>query len=279
MGPLFKDKVFWITGGGSGIGAALARHAAQHGAHVAVSGRRPERLKEVVDAIEQEGGRALALVCDVREHAELDRCVEAIIEHFGTLDVAVANAGFAISGKVTEQSREDWQRQFDTNVFGAAMTIKAAMPALRKSQGRAVLVGSVASIFTYPAGGLYCASKAALRAMGQALSIELHGTGVSCTTLHPGFVASEIGQVDNLGRFDAGRKDPRPMTLMWTSDKAAKVMLRAIFKRRRELVFTLHGVLATWIARHLPSLAFRIAISSTATSKANRLKEGRSTRS
>ena len=217
----------------------------------------------------------MALPCDVTQSETLEVSVRQIVDTFGALDVAVANAGFSVSGPMSTLTEQDWRRQLDTNVIGAAMTIRAAMPELMKTKGRAVLIGSVASMFTYPAGGAYCASKAALRAIGQALAIELASTGVSATTLHPGFVESEIAQVDNEGRFDPGRRDPRPQRLMWTSERAARVMLKAIYKRKRELTFTVHGVVATWIARHFPALAFRIARTSAAQSNAERLSKVR----
>jgi short-subunit dehydrogenase len=77
---------------------------------------------------------------------------------------------------------------------------------------------------------------------------------VSCTTLHPGFVASEIAQVDNEGAFHPEKVDRRPRALMWPTDRAARVMLDAIARRRREVVFTAHGKAAAWLGRHAPGL-------------------------
>lgn len=273
MGQRFAGQVVWITGGGSGIGEALALAFANEGADVAVSGRRQDKLDAVADAIRALGRRSVAVTCDVTDDATLTTAVERIVSELGRLDVAVANAGFSVSGRVMRHTVEDWRRQFDTNVIGAAMTIRSAMPELINHGGRAVLIGSVASMFTYPAGGPYCASKAALRAIGQALAIELVGTGVSCTTIHPGFVESEIAQVDNHGQFDGTRPDPRPAKLMWTGERAARVMVKAIYRRKREFVFTAHGVVATWIGRHLPGLAFRLASTGIAAKNAKRLSE------
>lgn len=275
MGKRFKGQVAWITGGGSGIGEALALAFADEGADVVVSGRRQDKIDAVARAVEARGRRGLAVTCDVTDEATLAEAVTRIVAEFGRLDVAVANAGFSVSGRVLRHTAEDWRRQFDTNVIGAAMTVRHAMPELMKHDGRVVLIASVASMFTYPAGGPYCASKAALRAIGQALSIELQGTGVSCTTIHPGFVESEIAQVDNHGQFDGARPDPRPAKLMWPAAKAATVMVRAIHRRKREFVFTAHGVVATWIGRHLPGVAFRLASSGTAAKNAKRLSEVR----
>jgi len=279
MAKRFAGKVVWITGGGSGIGEALALAFAKEGADVAVSGRRQEKLDKVAEAIRALGQRAIAVTCDVTDDATLQAAVERTVSELGRLDVAVANAGFSVSGRVMRHTVEDWRRQFDTNVIGAAMTIRSAMPELIKHDGRAVLIASVASMFTYPAGGPYCASKAALRAIGQALSLELVGTGVTCTTIHPGFVESEIAQVDNHGHFDGSRPDPRPAKLMWTAERAARVMVKAIHRRKREFVFTAHGVVITWVGRHFPWLAFRLASTGIAAKNAKRLSEVRTPKS
>lgn len=275
MAGRFEGQVAWITGGGSGIGRALALAFADEGADVVVSGRRQDKIDAVAQAVTERGRRGLAVCCDVTDEASLAAAVEQIVAELGRLDVAVANAGFSVSGRTLDQTPADWHRQFDTNTIGAVMTATHAMPELLKRKGRVVLVGSIASMFAYPSGGPYCASKAALRAIGQVLSIELLGTGVSCTSIHPGFVQSEIAQVDNHGHFDPSRPDPRPGKLMWTAERAAKVMIKAIHRRKREYVFTWHGVFATWVARHLPGLAFRIASSGTAAKNAERLVEVR----
>ena len=166
----------------------------------------------------------------------------------------IANAGFAVGGRIETLQQEDWQRQFNVNVIGLAQTAQVALPYLEKTQGRVVLIGSVAAFAYAEKAGPYCASKAAVDVIGRTLSLELIGTGVSCTTIHPGYVESEIAQVDNHGVFHADAKDKRPASLMWPADKAARVMAHAIFKRRRVYVFTMHGKLISWLGRHFPWL-------------------------
>ena len=250
----FADKIVWITGAGSGLGRALALECARQGADVAVSGRREDRLAETVAAVEAVGRRGLAVPCDVTDDAAVEAAVAAVIREFGRLHVAVANAGFGVMGRIENLPIEAWHRQFATNVYGAVSTARHALPALRMTGGRLALVASVSSMVAAPKTGPYCASKYALRGIGQTLSLELYGTGVSCTLLHPGFVASEIAQVDNEGHFDGSRPDPRPARLMWSSEAAAKVMVRAIAKRKREYVFTGHGKFAGFLGRHAPGL-------------------------
>lgn len=250
----FRDQVVWITGASAGIGRELARQFAAEGAHVAVSARREDRLEQVVAEIEARGRKGLAVAGDVADEEAVARAVDRVVGHFGRLDVAVANAGFGVIGPIEELSADDWRRQFDVNVVGLAMTIRYALPHLRKTRGRMVLVGSAASMVWRNNTAPYSASKAAVRMIGQVLALELHGSGVSSITLHPGFVASDITRVDNEGVYHEERGDPRPSKLVWPTDKAARVMIDAIYKRKREYVFTGHGRIAGFIGRHWPGL-------------------------
>jgi NAD(P)-dependent dehydrogenase (short-subunit alcohol dehydrogenase family) len=254
MAKRFDQKVVWITGGGSGIGRAMAVEFAREGAAVAVSGRREERLADAVGAIEAAGGVGLPVRCDVTDEASVAEATQTIVRELGGIDVAVANAGFAVAGRIEKLSAADWRRQLDTNVIGAAMVARYAIPHLRERKGRIALVGSIASMVAVPGIGAYTASKYAVRAIGLTLSAELHGSGVSCTTLHPGYVESEIDQVDNQGRFNPDREDRRPKRLMWPADRAARVMVDAIAKRKREYTFTGHGKVGAFAGRHLPGL-------------------------
>jgi len=247
----FTDQVVWITGASAGIGRALALAFAREGAIVAASARREERLRELVDEIEGAQGRATAIPCDVTDEASVADAVRRIVGEHRRLDVAVANAGFSVDGRVAELADEDWRRQYDTNVFGLLSTIRHAMPHLREAEGRMVLIASVAAFLPFPKVGAYSSSKAAVAAIGETLSAELAGTSVTCTTIHPGFVSSELPQVDRYGRLRPERQDRRPAQLMWTAEDAARVMIRAIHRRKREFVFTGHGRLGVWAARHV----------------------------
>lgn len=250
----FTDKVVWITGASAGIGRALALEFAREGGLVAISARREQRLGEVVGEVEGAGGRALAVVCDVTDEASVAAAVEHIVAELGRLDVAVANAGFSVDGPVAELSDEDWRRQYDTNVFGVLSTVRHAMPHLRESGGRMALIASVAAFLPFPKAGAYSSSKAAVGAIGETLSAELAGTSVSCTTIHPGFVTSELPQIDRRGRHHPDWEDRRPAQLMWATADAARVIVRAIHRRKREFVFTGHGRIGVWAARHFHGL-------------------------
>lgn len=256
---MFEHSVVWITGASSGIGRALAFVFADEGARVVLSARREEQLQETAEQVRARGREALVLPCDVTGEAQVERAAGRIEAHFGQLDVAVANAGFGVVGRVEELSAADWRRQLDVNVVGLAVTARHALPLLRRSNGRLALVGSAGATVPLPGMGAYSASKAAVRMIGQTLEMELHGSGVSCTTLHPGFVESNLARVDNQGHYHPGRKDPRSAELMWPTERAARVMARAIHCRQRQYVFTGHGKVLSFIARHWPGLWYRAA--------------------
>jgi NAD(P)-dependent dehydrogenase (short-subunit alcohol dehydrogenase family) len=255
MAGQFAGNIIWITGGGSGLGRSMALAFAREGGIVAVSGRRPDRLEAVVAELTAAGGQGLAIPCDVTLPEQVEAAVASILEAHSRLDVVVANAGFAVGGRFESLSTADWERQMAVNVVGLTTTARCALPALRESKGRLVLIGSVAAYIGLPGSSAYGSSKAAVRYIGASLSAELVGSGVTCTTIHPGFVESEIAQVDNEGRFNPERADKRPSQLMWPTDRAADVMLGAIRRRRREFVFTGHGHIATFLGQRLPNLS------------------------
>lgn len=256
MSGKFSEQIVWITGGGSGLGREMAKEFGREGATVIVSGRRVENLQETCAEVEAIGASAYAVACDVRDEHAVDAAVEEILARYGRLDVVVANAGYSAAGPIETLAADVWRDQLDTNVVGLTNTVRSALPALRQTEGRLALVGSVAGLISMPGTGPYHASKFAVRAIGETLAMELYGSGVSCTTIHPGFVASQIGRVDNQGRYDASRKDPRPARLMWQPDDAARVMVRAIYRRKREYIFTGHGKIAGFLGRHFPGLTY-----------------------
>ncbi len=257
----FSGQVVWITGGGSGIGRALAVELASQGAAVAVTGRREHKLAETVAAVKGGGGQALAVPGDVTDEAGMADVVAKVVAEMGRLDVAVANAGYVVEAPFAEITSDQWRQQIAVNVLGCITTGRAALPELQKNRGRLVLVSSVAGFFCSPHLASYNATKFAVRALGLTLSQEFHGSGVSCTTIYPGMVESEIIQTDNEGQYKSEVvSDERQAKLVWPAGKAARVMAKAIRKRKREFVFTGHGRFAAFIGKHFPGLAHFIMV-------------------
>jgi NADP-dependent 3-hydroxy acid dehydrogenase YdfG len=183
-----SDPVFLITGASSGIGAATARHAAQDGYRVVLAARSADRLASLAAEL---GGddRALAVRCDVTEWSDQQTMVASALNRFGRLDVAFANAGFGAARGFLNETPEHWRAMVLTNVYGAALTIRATIPALKEARGHLLLTGSVAGRHALP-GSLYSATKWAVTAMGESARQELGDTGVRVTLIEPGMVAT-----------------------------------------------------------------------------------------
>lgn len=179
-------RVLLITGASSGIGAATARATAQAGWRLVLAARSLDKLEALATEL---GGpeRAVAVECDVREWADQQAAVVTAVEHFGGLHAAWANAGFGAERSFLGDTVEHWRDMVLTNVFGAALTIRAALPALQESRGHLLLTGSVAGRRAIP-GSLYAATKHAVHAMAENARLELDGTGVRVTLIAPGAV-------------------------------------------------------------------------------------------
>jgi NADP-dependent 3-hydroxy acid dehydrogenase YdfG len=182
--PQAADRVLLITGASSGIGAATARHASAAGWRLVLAARSHERLQDLAAEL---GGaeRALAVRCDVTEWEDQQAMVKAALDAFGRLDAAFANAGFGGPRGFLSDTVEHWREMVLTNVYGAALTIRAAIPALKESRGHLLLTSSVAGRRALP-GSLYSCTKHAVTAMGEAARQDLNDTGVRVTLIEPG---------------------------------------------------------------------------------------------
>jgi NADP-dependent 3-hydroxy acid dehydrogenase YdfG len=176
------DPVFLITGASSGIGEATARHAAQAGYKLVLAARSEDKLKALADELD-----ALPVRCDVTEWEDQQRMAAAALDAYGRLDVVFANAGFGAPRGFLESTPEHWRSMVLTNVYGAALTIRATLPAVRETQGHVLLTGSVAGRRALP-GSLYSCTKWAVTAMGEALRQEVDGSGIRVTLVEPGMV-------------------------------------------------------------------------------------------
>jgi len=257
MKKKFKNKVVWVTGGGSGLGKAYAIEFARIGAIVIVSGRRESMINKTVYEIEKIGGQGLAVQCDVSNVEEIVKTVTIIIKSFGRLDVAIANAAVPMTGAIEELKYEDWKRVFEINVIGLAMTAKYALAELLKTKGRLVLIGSGGSMIAAPNYCAYTATKYAVRAIGQTISMDMYGSGVSCTNIYPGYMSTEFAQIDNSGNVspEMNKWDNK---FTWTPEKAAKVSIRAIYKRKREYVISGSVKTFAWLGKHFPGVVYYI---------------------
>jgi short-subunit dehydrogenase len=251
---VFAGQVVFITGASSGIGAALAREFAAKGADLVLAARRIDRLEALAAELRSSGRRVLALPCDVTRDQDLESAIARTLSELGRIDVVVANAGYGVVGSIERLALEDYRRQFETNVFGVLRTVFAALPELRRTRGRLVIVGSVSGHVALPGASAYAMSKFAVRALAQSLDFELRPAGVSVTLVSPGFVDTELHQVDNRGVRHPEVRPRAPAFVRTSAERAARRIVRAVARRRREVIITWLGHVTVRVQRYLPAL-------------------------
>jgi NADP-dependent 3-hydroxy acid dehydrogenase YdfG len=253
-----KDNVVLITGASSGIGEAVARELVRRGARVVLCARRTDLLEKVAAELRSAGGSAIAVACDVTRDGDPEAAVARAVAEWGRLDTVLANAGFAVAGRLEALTLDDYRRQLETNLFGTIRTLKAALPELKKSRGRIGVVGSVNGFIGTPATSAYCASKFAVRGLCDSIRPELKPHGVSVTHIAPGFVESEIRAKDNREVVHRDAKDPVPAWLVASAESAANEIANALARRKREQVVTFHGKVVVFLERHLSWLVAQL---------------------
>ena len=193
MAGKLNGKVAVVTGASSGIGEATVRSLAAEGAAVVAGARRKERLEGLVEEVTRDGGKAIAVECDVTDEEQAHALVHRAIGEFGRIDILVNNAGVMLLSKVEKGLSNEWRRMFDVNVLGLLYATEAAIEATKEQgSGHIVNVSSVAGRKTRPTGGVYSGTKFAVNAISEALRQELLEDGIRITMVEPGAVATEL---------------------------------------------------------------------------------------
>jgi meso-butanediol dehydrogenase / (S,S)-butanediol dehydrogenase / diacetyl reductase len=194
-----RPRAVLVTGGGSGIGAAVARMLTAAGSRVAVCGRRADALR----AVAAETG-ALGLVCDVADAGQVARVVETVAGELGGLDGLVLNAGVIAPGGVADLSPADWSAMVSVNLTGAFLVARAALPHLRAGRGAVVSVASVAALRAAGGMGGYAATKAGLAMLTQSLAVDHAHEGLRANVVCPGWTITEMAD-EEMAAFSAER--------------------------------------------------------------------------
>lgn len=192
---MLQGKVAFITGGGSGIGAAAGKRLAREGAKVALVGRTLDELEKVAGEITAEGGEALAVKADVSDGEAVKRAVDETVSRFGRLDIVFANAG--INGTwagIEELSEDDFRKTVDINLTGTFLTIKHAVPRLKVQGGSVIVTSSVngTRMFSNSGASAYASTKAAQVALTKMLALELAPAKVRVNVICPGAIDTNI---------------------------------------------------------------------------------------
>ena len=198
------NKIVLITGATSGIGLACARKFAENGDRLILTGRNESRLAEIRKELTDKGTDVLTLTFDVRNREQAEKCLCGLPVEWQQIDVLVNNAGLALGLEPEyEGSFEDWETMIDTNIKGLLTMTRLVVPGMvKRGQGHVINIGSVAGDAAYAGGNVYCATKAAVKALSDGLRIDVADTAVRVTNLKPGLVETNFSNVRFHGDTD-----------------------------------------------------------------------------
>jgi NADP-dependent 3-hydroxy acid dehydrogenase YdfG len=236
-----KGKTVFITGASAGIGRASALAFAREGARLLLCSRRIDPLHELSHELTAAGAQAVyAFALDVSDRISVERTLGQLPSSWREVDILVNNAGLSRGlTKVYEQDPEDWQEMIDTNVLGLLHVTRAIVPGMvERGRGHVINLGSIAGHMTYPNGAVYCASKAAEKAISEGLKLDLMGTPVRVTSVDPGMVETEFSKVRFRGDEERAAKvyqNVTPLTpediadaVLWAASRPAHVNIHTI---------------------------------------------------
>lgn len=186
------NKVVYITGGSKGIGFGIAKTLLANGMKVAISSRTMKAAKQAADLLSTDTSMVLAIESEVSSLSSETKAVKAVIDHFGKLDVLVANAGVGHFAPIDSLTAEQWKETIDTNLTGVFNSVKASIDSLKQTEGYIITVASLAGTNFFESASAYNASKFGLVGFTQAIMLDLRKYGIKVTTIMPGSVATNF---------------------------------------------------------------------------------------
>lgn len=269
-----KDKVVVITGASSGIGKALAFAFGREQACIVICARSLESLETVSAELNQNGIPNLCLQADVSIESDVKKLIDATIQHYGRLDILINNAGITMRSMLIDLDPEVIRKVMDTNFMGTVYATRYALPHILKTKGSIVGISSIAGFRGLPVRSGYSASKSAMNGFLEAVRTELLHTGVHVLLACPGFTTTNI-------RFSALNKEGqvagetvRDESKMMSAEEVADHILKAVKRRKRDLILTTEGKFVVFMNKWLPGLMDRLVYNSMAKEKDSPLKRG-----
>ena len=252
----FNDKVVVITGGSDGIGKALVEIFLQQGAKVATCGRSNDKLYQLQKSHSDEP--LITYSTDVSNETDCAYFIDQVIKIFGTIDVLINNAGISMRALFNETNLDTLRKVMDINFWGTVYCTKFALPHILKQKGTVVGVSSIAGYRGLPGRTGYCASKFAVNGFFEALRTELLESGVNIMWVCPGFTASNIRNAALNKNAKPQGSSPMDESEMMTAEECAALIVEAIEKRKRTLIFTANDKRTVLVNRLIPSLADKL---------------------
>ncbi|MGZ5391080.1 MAG: SDR family NAD(P)-dependent oxidoreductase [Mycobacterium sp.] len=261
-----SGKVAFVTGGASGIGAALSTELSNGGAEVWIADRQTGRAQELAQRLRDGGAKVHAIELDVRDSSAFEGAVANAVHESGRLDYLFNNAGIGVSGEIDSYTLDDWNDVFDVNLRGVVHGIQAVYPIMiRQGSGHIVNTASMAGLITTVGQASYTATKHAVVAISRSMRVEAERHGVRVSALCPGVIRTpiltggEYGRINGPGltseEFQKSWERLRPMA----ADKFAKRVLRAVL--RNDAMIIVPGWWKAWwyLERLSPALALRVS--------------------
>ena len=187
-----NNKVVYITGGSKGIGFGIAQTLLNSGMRVAISSRSLEAATTAAASLSSDATKVLAIQSDATDAAAETKAIQAVLQHFGSLDVLVANAGVGHFASIETLTAEQWKETIDTNLTGVFNSVKAAIEPLKASKGYIITIASLAGANFFETASAYNASKFGLVGFSQAIMLDLRKYGIKVSTIMPGSVATQF---------------------------------------------------------------------------------------
>ena len=241
MPEVLKNKLVFITGASSGIGAATARAFAEHGARLLLCARRLDKLQDIEAELRDRGATDVFLFeLDVQNRAKVEDALKVLPQTWSAIDILVNNAGLSRGlTKLWEDDVQNWEEMIDTNVKGLLYVTRYVVPGMvERGRGHIINLGSIAGHLTYPGGHVYCATKAAERSITDGLRIDLNGTPIRVTSIDPGLVETDFSNIRFRGDAERAKKvyaglDPLTPediaeTIIWTTQRPAHVEIQTV---------------------------------------------------
>ncbi|MBS9522818.1 SDR family oxidoreductase [Litoribacter ruber] len=262
-----KDKVVIVTGATSGIGEACAKVFGLEGAKVIITGRNQVKLDNTLIKLQNFGIDCAGILADAGNEEDNRKMAEFAMEQYGRIDVLINNAGISMRALFEDLDLDVFRKVMDTNFWGTVYATKFCLPEILKNKGSIIGVSSVNGFRGTPARTAYTASKFAMNGFFESLRTEVMKRGVHVLVACPGFTASNIRNNALTADGSAQGESPRDEDDMMTATEVATEMLNATLKRKRDLILTRQGKLASFLNKWMPGMMDKIVYNHMAKEK------------
>lgn len=248
------NKVVVITGASSGIGESLVHEYTSNGYIVVLASRNHEKINEIATQIRINGGQSLAIKTDVRIEEDCKNLIAQTINKFGRIDILINNAGVSMRAMFADLDLKVIKELMDTNFWGCVYCTKYALPHIIESKGSIVGVSSIAGYLGLPARTGYSASKYAMHGFLNTLRIEYLHDPIHVMIACPSFTSTNIRRAALNSRGETQGKSPRNESRMMNSEKVARIIYKAIKRRKRTVIISLTGKLSIFLNKIMPGV-------------------------